>query len=131
MKVWLVSTGMYSAYRIEGVYDSEELANAFAATLHDPDVMVEEFPLNEHVDALKSGRVPFRITGHYSDEGKLILSKVESFSDREWKEGLTVEVAGARNAYTRYLVCVWAKEAQGAMKIAMEMITQHKAINAG
>lgn len=127
--VWLVSAGEYDDYRIEGVYDSEELARRFAATLDDEDVEVEEWEVNRGADALMAGRVPFRVTGghHYYEDGSLLLS-TKAFADENWNEALEVEEYNSRlRSCTTYTVCVWAKTAEEARKIAGEKIAQYKA----
>lgn len=127
--VWLVSAGEDETYRIEGVYDSEELACRFAATLDSEDnVEVEEWPVNQHTDALMAGRVPFRVTGSlYHGDGSLILG-AKAFDDEKWNEAVKErEQKYGRRLWTTYTVCVWAKTAKEALALAGEKIAQYKA----
>lgn len=126
--IWLVSTGEYDDYRIAGVYDSEELARRFAATLDDDDVEVEEWEVNRGADALMAGRVPFRVSGgHHYEDGSLLLS-AKAFADEPWNEALEVEEYYSRlRSWTTYTVCVWAKTAKEAIEMAREKILAYTA----
>lgn len=127
MTVYIVTQGEYSDYQIVGVYDDEDLAKAFAATLNErDDARVEPWEMNQHQNELKSGRIPFSVHS-YDYHGKLRFS-VEAFSEN-FKHGLTVSrIKSYSDDYFRYMVGVYAKDRDGALKVAMEKVTQWKAL---
>lgn len=63
MDIYVVTSGSYSEYRIEGVYTELALAEAYvAAAGHD--TLIETYEVNQLADVLQSGRIIFKCSIH-------------------------------------------------------------------
>ena len=60
-KVFIVTTGVYSDYKIRAVFDDENMADNFTMMFRDEDVCVEEYTLNEYSDTVKKGYKPYSV----------------------------------------------------------------------
>lgn len=128
-KIFVVTRGMYDM-SIEGIYSTEELANAFAVTLDTSgSIHINEWDLDLHVEELLSGRIPFTVRGYDDPDGSYLKHNVESF-DPDYREGLSVELTKTyTDTYLSYTVGVYASSADSAADSAKAMIMQWKAEN--
>ena len=124
-RVYVVSTGEYSDWRIWGIFSSRKNAELFMATVRrkrlttedEPDFGYEKFndidfyALDEEANAIRMGYKPYHI--RMDDEGNIKQCEIDY--EKGWD----------------YLneFYVWAKNAKQAMKIAADQWRQRKAEN--
>lgn len=60
--VFVVASGEYSDYRVDGIFDTRELAEEFIREFPETDCGgVEEWPINPGIDEVRQGRNPYRV----------------------------------------------------------------------
>jgi hypothetical protein len=126
MKLHLVTSGEYSDYRLKGVYDSPEKAEAARAIFATTNE-VEEFELNE-IPPAPPGMLGFQCymgkDGNTKSvdrcSGEDVTDKVY-FYDMYWRLPQHGPICG--------LFRMWARDEQHALKIANERRTQRIALN--
>lgn len=120
-KMYIVTQGEYSDYRIAGVFDSLEKAERFKECFYG---RIEEYDINPHEEKLSNGYKSYRV--HMNKEGsteKYGVGLGNGKSDDCWF-GDNYENDEV------HLVCnVWAKDKKHAIKIANEKRIQHIANN--
>jgi len=125
MKVcYIITSGEYSIYTIEAIFDSYDLANA--ALPHYDNARIEEFPLNPEHRTNPDGLIGYQC--YLWDRGE-INPKVRSI-----KKMGTVDIGKVIPALSNVgspSVYVWAKDHDHAIKIASEKFAQQRAIDAG
>jgi hypothetical protein len=133
-KVYLVSTGHYSDYSIDAVFDTRELAEMYVRTYPGNgkwDVPeIEEYDLNPHEPTIRLGLVAHRIvmgrdgtTNHIETASRGgHPDEPETFISGPWK-GL------GRDEPATLVVHVLARNEQHAVKIANERRVQMIAMN--
>lgn len=123
--IYVVTSGEYSYYRIEGVYSDRDAAELCAAAKDDciGGATVEEYELDKHVDLLRSGRMPFDVYIG-SRKGQLETIDVDVMRSNYTPSVVMEEKYGRIN----YFVNVVARDKEHAAKIAMEKVTQYRAM---
>ena len=119
-KIYIVTQGQYSDYKILGVFDKEELANKFITSggKYEYDYPeIEEWELNPNAKNLKRGYLPFIVKMNRS--GNVGGVKQESFDSNTGWYG---------NDTTMYNHC-FAKDKEHAIKITSELRTRLLANN--
>mgnify|MGYP006969346025 CR=1 FL=1 len=117
MNIYIVTDGSYSDYHVVAAYDEEhkEVAKLHAQNLSDGDVL--EITLNEDVERVKDGRLPYNVL-YFPDSDHWITHVFP----KEWNDNVT-----GNDAW--FSVYVYARDTQHAQKAAMEKITRHKAMS--
>ncbi len=120
-KVYIVTQGSYSDYRIVGVFDTKERAELFIESFYG---RIEVYDLNPHEEKLSNGYKSYRV---YMDEKgsteEYGVSVGNGKSDDCWFADYN-QVDGV------VIVCnVWAKDEKHAIKITNEKRIQHIANN--
>ena len=118
IKVYVVSTGMYSDYSIRGIYSTSEQAK-IAEKMFGSEADIEEWSLDVFPDY---PRDKFYYDIQMAKNGKVIcIEQVEpAITSREYSRiGLNVD-----NKQTGRIFKVWAKDRMHAIKIANERRTQ-------
>lgn len=132
MKVYLLSKGSYSDYRVFGICSSCEKAEAVMRGMPGENYNgwndIEEYELDAYVSKSEAGLRPFdvnrnEITGEwackanhaYSSDG---LDEFAKFDTRRWRRVGTDEYKYAEDKY--FLSLVWAVDEQHALKVAGE-----------
>lgn len=130
MEVHMVSIGVYSDYRVLGVFSTQEKAEQYIETYKaisrgyydEPflDAVLEVDKLDE-LNAIvqqEQGKLPFTVYMHRNGDCDVSAADMEYFSLAFHD---TNELYPLRNSRCRRLVCdVWAKDKEGAAKIANE-----------
>ena len=123
-KVYLVTSGTYSDYKVDAVFESEELANKFIRSFKESyeEFMVEEYDLNPQEKQIRSGFYAFFV--RMQKDGDCIKVEKESSyygfgGDRTY--GFDVN----KNLYNH----VFAKDEKHAIKITNEKRTELIALN--
>jgi hypothetical protein len=123
-KVYLVTSGNYSDYGVDAVFESEELANKFIRSLKKcyEEFRVEEYDLNPHEKQVRSGFFPFFV--RMNKTGVCIEVYEESSyygfgGDRAYNFDVN------KNLYNH----VFAKDEKHAIKITNEKRTELIALN--
>jgi len=114
--IYVVTSGEYSAYGIEAVFDSKDLAKKFIDAFGNnyEEFMIEEYELNPHSKQLKSGRKPFVVTMGKNGDCYDVHQTTHSYEFSEEDE-----MVG------NYMYCyMFAKDEKHAIKIANEKRTQ-------
>jgi len=123
--VYIVTSGSYSDYQINGVFDSKEQAQAFIKYVkaHDDfgawgheEPNIEEWTLNEFTDPISRGLTHFKIQFKDIQQGDATVIGFSSL------EGDGVESSGQFPSENRrwYQTSVWTTDEASALKIANE-----------
>jgi hypothetical protein len=102
--VYLVTSGEYSDYRVDGVYSTKELAEKAKIALGDVDI--ETYVLDEFADHLNQGLSLWQVE----------ISKCDNGESRTWKTSRPTTWIGFKSLN----LAIWAKDEQHALKIASE-----------
>lgn len=117
-KVYIVTRGDYSSYRILGVFSDKKLADETASKLK---ARVEVWDLNPNEANLRKGYTFYMVR-----IGKTTSDVIEVFKYEEIGEEVTDSIRPSSVRNSKHLICkVWAKDEQHAAKIAMEMRTRY------
>lgn len=109
-KVYVVTSGEYSDYRIVGVFDNENLANLAKELEHDSNE-VEIYSLNPNADEYNQGLQIRSVT--IRKDGDVVVVKL-----REWGDNFT---RGHEHKDEYVLTtCMWSKDDEHAIKTANE-----------
>jgi hypothetical protein len=109
--VYVVTTGCYSDYRIEGVFSTGEKAKEFiSATGIEGDGEIETWILDAHIDKTERG-YNFYTVKMRRDGNVVSIGKETPLSARHWITGGRVDCL-----YTS----LWARDKEHAVKIANE-----------
>lgn len=133
-KVYVVTSGEYSDYHIDGMFSTEELAQKFIDSFkrHEYTEMdIEEWELDVHKDALSQGYLPFRVS--MRQNGDVMSCEHEDssygFHSETPRDSFHSTVWNDQGA-PKYMVShVYAKDQQHAIKIANERRGQYLALN--
>jgi hypothetical protein len=106
MRVYVVETGLYSSKGVVGVFADETLANDWAAKLDQG--QVTPFDLDAYKGRAEQGEVPFAV---------VFDSPGSSDADAYQQSPNDAEYYKSREPNTFW---VWAKDREGALKIANE-----------
>lgn len=116
--IYAVTSGEYSSYSIDGIYDSKELAELAigSAKWNDKksynEYMIEEFILNPNVLEIQNGLLPFQVSmnknGNTNYVGIETFVNVKSHIDNIFKT-----IGG-------FMIYCYAKNKEHAVKIANE-----------
>lgn len=114
--IYIVTSGAYSDYSINAVFDSRDQAEAYIAyeeqrgyrSGHD----IEEWTLNEYADPISKGLTCFQVVFDDITKGDA-EAKASSASDE-------YENARKHGKIRMYWTCLWAQDEQAALKIANE-----------
>ena len=125
--IYVVTSGSYSDYGIDAIFDTKELAQAFIDSFRHDGFSdfndIEKWELNPNEAELKAHRKAFRLT--MNKEGN-IQSVENSNSSYGHKEGLTISFTA--NSEWLNVYC-YADDERHAVKIANEKRTQILALN--
>jgi len=137
MKVFVITKGSYSDYRIETVFSTKEKAEEFLRKAADKEFdgidsvldgeynEIEEYEID--VDYTQNGLSGYEATITRYQKGKTYtrvrLLAIENTSNIDFN---IVSEVKSSNSIT-YIVNVWAEDQQHAAKIASELIAQYKA----
>jgi len=130
MKVFIVTKGTYSDYRIETVFSTKEKAEEYLRKSADKEFdgeynEVEEYEID--VDYTQNGLSGYAtiITRYQKGETytRVYLLAIENTSNIDFN---IVSEVKSSNSIT-YIVNIWAEDQQHAAKIASELIAQYKA----
>lgn len=129
--IYIVTSGDYSDYRINSVFDTRDKAEKFIEHIREKVseydakyCTVEEWELNKFYSEIERGLRCFSV--HYPDieNGDSFIAEEEKPRDgneRHWQSILV------NRTDTNYMVYVWAKDKQLALKIANEKRVQYLA----
>lgn len=118
--IYIVTSGEYSDYSIDGVFDSREKAETYIAyerahgRYHYDKPNIEEWELNESYDPISRGLTCFRVWFPDRTTGDAQINANDASSETEHS---------TRNPQTQtsnYVTFVWAQDEQAALKIANE-----------
>lgn len=112
MIVYVVTSGEYSDYRVEGIYSTRELAELAAATITDANE-IEEYELDVAADKLRQGFNPYCVTFDTDWRSAATIRSVKL-------AGLGIESSPAVHEWRVLHVYCWAKDEAHAAKIANE-----------
>ncbi len=117
--IYLVTSGSYSDYSVDAVFDSREKAETFVAyqRAHDTLSDIEERDLNAPYDRLTQGYQVYTVSFDDARTGDARISPTSVGKDAEWEHGST---RGIDNQIPYFFCTVWAKDEEGAAKIANE-----------
>tara|TARA_R110000764_G_scaffold152150_1_gene239951 strand:- start:64 stop:453 length:390 start_codon:yes stop_codon:yes gene_type:complete len=122
-KIYAVTSGEYSDYSVDCLFDSEQLAQDYIAAFS-PDkyypMIIEEFELNPFTKQLKKGYLPYLV--RMTKEGKCTEVKISS---RHFELDGKPHFDFDKNIYHR----VFAKNEKHAIKILNEIRVQYIAMN--
>ena len=116
-KVFVVSTGEYSDWRIRGVFSSREKAESFMATFNDKTKNthwnenfngIDVYEVDEAVNALEKGYMPYEVT--IDKHGNVSQVDVDWSCGGDCYSFLTGD----------WSIYVWAKSIKHAVKIAAD-----------
>ena len=116
-----VTSGEYSDYHVEGLFDSQEKAQAYIdyENAHGyGDFGIEEWELNQHYDPIQRGLTCYRV--FFVD----ITQGDATANPRSATDEVEVSSRNYRTHVPNYTTYVWAKNEQGALKIANERRVQ-------
>ncbi len=125
-KIYIVTKGEYSDYRICGVFDNKELAEKFAEKLSNKleKARIEEWELNPAEYELKNDLSIWYVTLDY--KGNCV--KVEKKEDWEYYYENTLPpscITKSASGYYYYIYC-FARDEKHAIKIASEKLFRFK-----
>ena len=120
--IYIVTSGEYAAYNINGVFDSQEKAQAFIdydKRAHGPrhrssEMGIEEWELNKYYDAISRGLSCFRVLFDNIHEGD---GKVDTWLIGDNGEEYTYHTTREQTGYQTY---VWTTDEASALKIGNE-----------
>lgn len=120
--VYVVTSGSYSDYGVEGIFDTREKAELYCAyqnTFRGYESGIEEWELNEYYSPLERGLSFFCV--HFPDitKGDAEVEKQQVGEERE--ASYEPYRAEGRN----YVIYLWARDEQAARKIANEKRVQY------
>ena len=126
-KVWLVTSGEYSDYSVEGVFSTKENAEAFIKAFpkqydsyHEP----EEWPLDMGVDKIAKGLKSFRVFLDFNT-GEL-YPNYSTRTEDAFEGEFSTELTRLHNGGTIFTCNCWAKTSIHAIKIAHDKWAQAK-----
>lgn len=125
-KIYIVTSGEYSDYGINGVFETKELAQAYIEMLGNPkgwssEMQVEEHDLNPYKNYIKEGLKPFLIFIHKN--GNVTKAEIAQYG---LKPSTTISFSYNKS---QMIVFCWAKDKQHAIKIANEKRAKIIALN--
>ena len=110
--IYIVTSGWYSDYNIEAVFDSRELAEIY--TKHGPGFRVEEYTLNPeipHLDKIQNGYKFFVVIMEHGEVESVYESTMREESTTLYDDG-------------DFFVETFAKSKEQAIKIATEQFAE-------
>ena len=121
-KVWVVTQGCYSDYRICAIFDKEEDANTYreliSTSRYGGDAEVEEWDMGVEPAMLNRAREGYRIYRcHQETEGECEVSKESPPSNCFIKQGKRWDTDAIY-----YFGYVWAKSEEGAIKRFQDLL---------
>jgi hypothetical protein len=123
MKIYIVTSGSYSDYSIVGVFTDRDMAEKMAAATRDSNG-VEEWDTDILPDKVAQGYKPYRVEfgPNWRTSGDVGRISIDSpyFAD----EGYIYAQDGEGMWRAFLIVCCWAKDEEGAAKIANEKRVQ-------
>ena len=126
-KIYIVTQGEYSDYRICGVFDDKDLAGKFITSFNSPSyhdvMMIEEWNLNPYAPELKEGHKPFFV--RMKKNGDTIEIELRD-APYGFDGGATTEKF---DMLKNIQVYCFAKDKQHAVKITNERRVQLIALN--
>ena len=124
-KVWIVTSGEYSAYGIDRVFDNEQAAQDFIDTTRDRDgYAIEEYPVNHAFDR---NRV-FWMVSMWTNGDKSTMRYEELPPDVALNAVIEKDVARGIHLWR---IWIQADREEKALKIGFDAIAQHRAMQAG
>jgi len=128
MKIYILTSGSYSDYRIEGVFTDKSIAESMTKNFYDAEV--EEFdsdPINLNtLEAFKEWNFFFV---SFDDNGEIFQSYLNYPGFNDYHRNFRFCTHGAvknGNKITVHDLSVWAKDQEHAIKIAAEKFAQFK-----
>jgi hypothetical protein len=117
MKIYIVTSGSYSDYSIVGVFTDRDMAEKMAAATRDSNG-VEEWDTDILPDKVAQGYKPYRVEfgSNWRTSGDVTRFSIDSHDYAD--EGYIHVQDGAGIWRTRLVVHCWAKDEEGAAKIA-------------
>lgn len=112
-KIYLVTSGKYSDYRVDGVFNNKELAKKFTKTFGGD---IEEYKLNPLEPFLNLGYKPYKL--EISLDGKFWTA--EDLKDSYWYDHCDIGKVDYNPKIKLITLVLWAKNKQHAIKIARE-----------
>lgn len=120
-KIYIVTSGSYSDYGINAVFDSIELAQEYINFYHcdnKNDYNIEVYEVNKNCDYLKEGKKPFIVTFDLESCIKIKQTNPESV------------IHGDFIIYGQIItIYVWATDEEHAIKSAADLKTRGLALN--
>jgi len=120
-KIYVLTDGVYSEYRIVGVFDDKEKAIRFRDYYNEGDsrhnARIEEYPLNSDVDKVDQGY----------DYYFILMAKNGDIKSCKKDTPSTVDTNISKDTKGNYIGHVWAKDQVSAIKIMNERRIQEKA----
>lgn len=129
--VYVVTSGRYSEYSIDGVFDTRDMAQEFADPF--PGMRIEEYTLNPVIPEIRAGLTAFSI--YMLRDGSLAQDPNDIGYWTSRPEASIVPPEATRRWADLFrgravLCCIcWARDAQHAIKIANERRAQLIALN--
>ena len=116
-KIYVVTSGRYSDYHIDGVFDNEKLAQGFiVAFANNTDMNVEEWTLNPFKPEIKKGLKAFFV--RMAKDGRTMDVAMED-STYGFRGGLPMSLLNYDVEDNMISYC-WAEDEQHAIKITNE-----------
>ncbi len=129
--IYVVTSGDYSDYSVDGVFDQRDMAQEFVDRI--PGARIEEYSLNPAVPEIRAGFSAFSV--YMLRDGSLLqdLGDLGYWTSRPEASIVPPEVSirwanRFRGRAVLYCTC-WARDAQHAVKIANEHRAQFIALN--
>ena len=125
MKVYLVSTGIYSDYEVRGIYSTMEKAKMFS-NLFDDDNYIKTFEIDK-ADISIDNEYPFCVRLDKNHEDVYFGEENTDFCKQ--KAMYFYDGSALGKDYNFYQIFVYAKDRVSAIKIAKERHMQFLALN--
>lgn len=128
-RVYVVTSGSYSDYGIDAIFDSKELAQQFIDAFGGEFTYfneIEEWSLNPAESELKQGRKPFCVNMNKDGDVELVYRSKDSDEFTGYAGGVSITYRRTTNTIEVYC---FADDEKHAVKIANEKRTQILALN--
>jgi hypothetical protein len=129
--IYVVTSGSYSSYHIEGVFTASKLAKRFAEAV--PNGIVEKYSLDKISSKVAQGYNFYCVDIDFYGDSEEVSICDPCYDDKEREESETSGVdfynGGGYEFNNRWTFYFWAKSKEGAVKIANEKRIQKIANN--
>ncbi len=118
--IYVVTSGCYSDYGIEAVFDSRDKAVAYIGGEPTGDRRIEEYALNDGADERQQGLTFYEVTMDLNGNVTRIHARQKDFGElTDYRDGYIGRPAYSRNP-PWFRADAWARDEHHAIKIANE-----------